>query len=783
MRGKNHVVSLDEFLDHYFLAPSLPSKKTLPNLFSDVPTFKTEKDMYDHFTSVFDKSRIFPGQTFETTAWKSDPSDPTKQGTICGMYPTHFAPKSSQTAAGDESRCTDWSRIDLSIECKLQSTNQDPFNERKPENATVAQERQAVLGQILSYAELVFKHQQRKFHYMLLLFQESARIIVFDHSDIVVTKKVHYATEGAQLTEFLVRYGRLESGEYKGNDPTAVRIEKTDPLYSLVHDYARKSAEDEEDYVARLFQASLVESWPLWKLKVYDEETEAEHWFAVGKPHFRAPGVTGRGTRGYVALPLDDDDTGKPPLDDNGQPAKPFVYLKDAWRIDHPTLQKEGVVLQALNRANVKYVPTALYHGDLPRQDTLSYTNWSTLRGDEPCTLTSHQHYRLVLKEVGKPLSEFDRGADLVIAILNCIQAHEQACKAGYIHRNISAGNILLYKSNNGTWFGMLNGWELAAQYVWGQPVDVNAALGDCPVLERTGTWQFLSVNCLLNRRKIVDIPDDLESIFHVLLFFAVRFLPHNLEDEHVGLFLSQYFDDYSEIDGGFICGPTKFAAVKGGEINLTLLTRGGGKLVRGVPKVDLLKFYVSPLTPTESGSDDCAAEPAAHPINALLAALLEWFKAYHALGKRKPRPKMPAKTAQVPTRLIDLTELAGGDEDMLAAIQALARDAADSETTARTESVSPNEVVTPITDPREKMTHRAFKMEIVKHLLRAGWSRSDKGADKGSQSFLRVVPQKAVATAATGGSAQMNSTKRKQMQEEGSDAKRARKGPQFCLC
>ncbi len=339
------------------------------------------------------------------------------------MYPMNFAPEPGQTAAGDESRRTDWSQIDLCIECKLHSTNQDPFDEKKPENEPEAQERREVLGQILSYAELVFKHQQRTFHYMLLLFRESARIILFDHSGIVVTKKVKYATDGAQLTEFLVRYGRLKSAEYKGNDPTAVRIETTDPLHTLVHEYANLASvqKGKDNHAAKLFQASLVDSWPLWRLQVYDERTETHHWFAVGKPHFQAPGVAGRGTRGYVALPLDDD-TCKPPLDDQGKPAQPFVYLKDAWRIDHPSLQKEGLVLEALNRAHVQYVPTALYHGDLPEQATISYENWSKVRPGETCKLKAHRHYRLVVEEVGKPLSEFQSGAGLVIAILHVVQ-------------------------------------------------------------------------------------------------------------------------------------------------------------------------------------------------------------------------------------------------------------------------------------------------------------------------------------------------------------------------
>ena len=158
---------------------------------------------------------------------------------------------------------------------------------------------------------------------------------------------------------------------------------------------------------------------------MHDEESNTVHWYVVGKPHFQASGVAGRGTRGYVALPLQvNEQTGdlELPLDDKGQPAESFVYLKDAWRINHPSLQKEGVTLKALNCAGVQHVPTVLYHGDLPNQYTLSYENWPVFYGDKVCKLKPHRHYRLVVKQVAKPLSEFDRGADLVRAILDCLQ-------------------------------------------------------------------------------------------------------------------------------------------------------------------------------------------------------------------------------------------------------------------------------------------------------------------------------------------------------------------------
>ncbi|CDO75220.1 hypothetical protein BN946_scf184808.g6 [Trametes cinnabarina] len=56
------------------------------------------------------------------------------------------------------------------------------------------------------------------------------------------------------------------------------------------------------------------------------------------------------------------------------------------------------------------------------------------------------------------------------------------------------------------------------------------------------GTWQFMSVAYVRNHPNLpVSVADELESFFHVLLFYAVRLLHHNLKN--VPFFVSNYFD------------------------------------------------------------------------------------------------------------------------------------------------------------------------------------------------------------------------------------------------
>ena len=341
------------------------------------------------------------------------------------MYHRKLLPKNSENPEMTHNRRVNWSRLEMGIECKLHGTNQDPFDDRQDDGEPRAEDRKKALRQILSHAELVFKHQQRTFQFMVLFLGHYARVVHFDRSGVYSTTKFGYKSQGAALTRFLVRYSRLSSAN-RGFDTTAHRIEPDSELGLKMQKLGEEAAKaDPSDHIQQLFNRSLDASWAWWKLEVHVERKESTQpsapadidiqEFVVGKPHFQAPGVACRGTRGYVAVRVDAND------DLRG----PFVYLKDAWRVDHPGIEREGSVLEALNAKDVPFVPTLVCHGDLagPGQRTSSQRIWQEDKKNEgkSCPMKNHRHYRLVVAEVGRPLDQFDRGFTLVWAVLCCI--------------------------------------------------------------------------------------------------------------------------------------------------------------------------------------------------------------------------------------------------------------------------------------------------------------------------------------------------------------------------
>ncbi|EIW81973.1 hypothetical protein CONPUDRAFT_25041, partial [Coniophora puteana RWD-64-598 SS2] len=225
----------------------------------------------------------------------------------------------------------------------------------------------------------------------------------------------------------------------------------------------------------------------LYKVMVHDYASGKELDYIVSTPftntHQRP---VGRGTRCFRAYDCADGE---------------LVLLKDTWRISTFTPERETYAY--LKRRGVKCIPDVLAAGDVSGQEC----------GVDGGGIQRLVHSRLVLKQVGVPLAKFRSTWELVNAVAYAFQAHCEAFRHGVLHRDVSAGNILIDRENNQ---GFLIDWEMA----------MKVTDNDAQAYERTGTWQFRSIRLLMDPSIPHGLRDDIESFVHVLYWTAVKYAP-----------------------------------------------------------------------------------------------------------------------------------------------------------------------------------------------------------------------------------------------------------------
>ncbi|KAL7277964.1 hypothetical protein ACG7TL_007915 [Trametes sanguinea] len=677
-----------------------------------------------------------------------------------GVYPQEHTP-----AAGNP----DWTHIRLFVEFKRRGTSYDPFDDDDPNAPEAhARSRTAVRNQILDYARVVHEYQHRVCIYGLFVIGPEFRLMRFDHSGVIVTKKKNYAQNPRLLLSFLAWFDSL-SAEDQGLDPTAMLLSRGSRAYQLMDEFAKENQSDmphnegdkvdanppqpdtstpppkpdgparntrqrtkaaaaisqldesyldavelvDEDprvfkYVRDQFRESLDDDWPRYKLEV--GQGKEKRIFLVGKPVWTAFWLFGRGTRGYVALDVK---------------TRRFTFLKDCWRPFYEGVDPEGHYLELLNEEAAKdrrvRVPAVIAHGDVADQVTFTarYAQHRVAeakkliraRRDVPTSTPSsssgpsvkrardvnlhsvagtggddedqteyrvYTHYRIVFKDVCLPFTAIRSSQQLVRGLFHCITTYT---KLRLLHRDISAGNVIIRPAlsrkvdekgqRTVTWNGILTDWELA-KFV--PKPDAAGKWKEAPRQpERTGTWQFMSVAYIRNHpSQPVSVADELESFFHVLLFYAVRLLRHNVPD--VRVFVTEYFDSFTVAHGARRdCSRAKSMAMKDGVIELSggielefhaladpseVKPDEGFKVVVDESSEDAVHdaLEAGVNDPSQAGAndpskvdvDESAEAKIAHPyLGKLFNSILSYFKARYAIlawEKRQLKARAPPK-------------------------------------------------------------------------------------------------------------------------------------------
>ena len=321
-----------------------------------------------------------------------------------------------------------------------------------------------------------------------------------------------------------------------------------------------------------------------------------------------------------------------------------------------------------------------------------------------------------------------------------------------------------------------------------------------------------MSVHALNDPHRRIIIQDELESFFHVLLHYAIRFLPHTLNDNQVGQFLYDYFDDYkSGPNGGYLCGSVKGVAMRHGVINLsnyngatdpnyTTLkflwpapkpspsaepqerspspaprsspcpaecarsSSGSGVTLGRSPSPFFEAIYGSDLTslPSDDATNEEPKTPQPeHPLNMIISKLLSWFKGYYSLDSKPSRapspteldlaPRMSKKTQKI------LEEIECADEEYSLSAEHQLDD-------SDTEPQSSDEDVEKLAKLAKKLeSHRPF-INLLAESFKRKWPENDKGVDKKPKGGY-APPKSAVPSDST-----RTSSKRRSMDHEPDD-------------
>ncbi|KAL6300803.1 hypothetical protein BKA93DRAFT_902792 [Sparassis latifolia] len=505
-----------------------------------------------------------------------------------------------------------WQHLCVPIELKIDHTL-SAFEFLEPEKYSPVRS-EDTMEQIADYVSRILLAQHREFCLMVYIFKSLARLVRWDRVGAIVSEPFSYV-KGRALQTFFYRVGHMSDAEL-GYDPTVVaatpaEVKLMTSCRDKLNDYHKQCLDEVMSpnchiHKVTVYAKDLVDSEALRKAarstadsasgsdsdspsfsssasvndnsvlasevlpasntsRSSDDMTIAKHvrHFLIGRPQFAARSPTGRATRRYIAY---DMETGR------------LVFLKDTWRPNSSKTHPEREVYERLykHRHDVLNIATLPCGGDVgSTRNKPQRTRTQEFGG----SLLGRIHYRLVVKEVGRPFDDHKDCEEMIRVIYCALDARCQAWeKARVLHRDVSIGNILAdedpddpgYGVSPGSIKGFLNDLDLSK-------CEDELDSGGTPQKTRSGTWQFMSALLLQFPRKRCEVSDDLESFMHVVNWLALKWYRHHLRltttlQQHI----ADTYNERSLFDGYDVGGHQKLQQIWIGKVPFILSIKGG---------------------------------------------------------------------------------------------------------------------------------------------------------------------------------------------------------------
>ncbi|KAJ7497637.1 hypothetical protein FB451DRAFT_239568 [Mycena latifolia] len=530
------MVSVKDFLSKY-MDEGKPSLHTITKMKNhadsqlkqttkDIKNTKVEKGMYNAFVTYLQKSvEVFPSsstkptfeKTWTTTFERLHPTDHDSRPDVSGSRPGCAAPPKWA-----------WPHVGTVFEFKFKDDPFDPSGNIKPGQL-------ANLVQLIKSARCILMASGSCFAFVVSVFGTHARLFRVDRTAYIVTDSFSWVSDPKVFPEFILRlYNGGKGNGLLGDDATISEPSAKEKL--AMHAALLKI----EQYATMPLEYATANS----RWVDVEIEGKARRCFTVGPPIFQSKGLFCRGTRVDRALI------------EGENPPKLFA-LKDAWRqaCRHPESHFYAVIQDYVAKTYENEQPIGLAacvgSVDLSKKSPDHRTFTATLRNEEEALL-DRCHDRTVLDRVGFPLEEFQTTKQLVQAVRDAISGHQIAFLAGVLHRDVSAGNVLIDEK---THRGFLHDWDYSQltpaglirfTELFGAPIEkIDKSLKDI-----TGTYPFLAIDVLKHSQAQIpehrhEVKHDLESFYYLLIWIALRHTDHQHPDREKAC--SFLFDDPQE--------------------------------------------------------------------------------------------------------------------------------------------------------------------------------------------------------------------------------------------
>ncbi|KAL6308013.1 hypothetical protein BKA93DRAFT_31339 [Sparassis latifolia] len=406
---------------------------------------------------------------------------------------------------------------------------------------------------ITEHAAQILLRQHRLFCLMVFICKSGARLIRWDRAGGIVSKSFDYIQEPETLHTFMYRVGKMNDSQ-RGYDPTAI-------LATPEEVAEMRSCESRlNEYHKECLREAMLDGWPIYKIEFKADDVLSEtgktvsppstlkRHYLVGRARSSSSSLTGRATRGYVAYDM---------------ATQRLAFLKDTWRADSDKVKPEREVYERLYQKGVRErIATLICGGDVGESVQKTRTQEFNAR------IMGRIHYRIVVKDVGRPLEDYADVREMILVVRDAVIAHRDAwVSAAILHCDVSANNILISQDPDAEGYltgtlspaGFLNDWDMCK---YKEHLDKGASQNT-----RSGTWQFMSA--LLLRYPTVkghEVSDDMESFVHLVHWLALKYHPHDLSGSPLRTHIESTYNECDRtLAGHYVGGTYKFSTIKAG--------------------------------------------------------------------------------------------------------------------------------------------------------------------------------------------------------------------------